>query len=66
VTISVPTAAGVLVGIAIYVLRRGKAEGLNIDKEVEKYAKELGLDSSPQGITSNTGNGDANTSIGNK
>lgn len=44
ITISVPSATGVILGILIYVLRRGKAAGVDVDKEVERYAKQLGLD----------------------
>ncbi len=44
ITISVPTAAGIILGIAIYLLGRKKAAGLSVDKEVEKYATQLGLD----------------------
>jgi hypothetical protein len=43
-TISVPTAAGVIIGIVIYLLGRKKAAGVSMDAEIEKYAKHLGLD----------------------
>jgi amino acid transporter len=44
ITIGVPTAAGIIIGVLIYLLRKDKAEHLNVDKEIERYAKELGLD----------------------
>lgn len=45
ITIMVPSFAGVIIGVLIYVLRRNKAAGVDVDKEVERYAQQLGLDS---------------------
>jgi amino acid transporter len=44
-TVSVPTASGVIAGIAIYALGRRKAAAVDVDKEIEKYVKEMGAES---------------------
>ena len=44
ITIAVPSATGVILGILIYAVRRKKAAGTDVDKEIERYAQKLGLD----------------------
>ena len=44
-TVSVPTAGGVIAGVLIYMLGRKKAAGVDVDKEIDKYTKQMGIDS---------------------